>query len=60
MDKLTGLTRKEVEIRKEKNLVNYDTTVPTKSIKQIISSNIFTSCLCISALDISVGNSPIL
>ncbi len=42
MDKLTGLTRKEVEIRKEKNLVNYDTTVPTKSIKQIISSNIFT------------------
>ncbi|MCI9233681.1 MAG: cation-translocating P-type ATPase [Bacilli bacterium] len=42
MDNLTGLTRKEVEIRKEKNLVNYDTTVPTKSIKQIIKSNIFT------------------
>ncbi len=42
MDKLTGLTKKEVEIRKEKNLVNYDTTVPTKSLKQIIESNIFT------------------
>lgn len=42
MDELTGLSKKEVEIRKEKNLVNYDTTVPTKSIKQIIKSNIFT------------------
>lgn len=42
MDELTGLTKKEVEIRKEKNLVNYDTTVPTKSIKQIIKSNVFT------------------
>ncbi len=42
MDKLTGLTKQEVEIRKEKNLVNYDTTVPTKSLKQIIESNIFT------------------
>lgn len=42
MNELTGLTKKEVEIRKEKNLVNYDTTVPTKSIKQIIKSNIFT------------------
>lgn len=37
-----GLTTKEVESRKEKKLVNYDTTVPTKSVKQIIGSNIFT------------------
>lgn len=39
---IEGLTLKEVEERKNKNLVNYDTTVPTKSIKQIIKSNIFT------------------
>lgn len=37
-----GLTIEEVNIRKKKNLVNYDTVVPTKSIKQIITSNIFT------------------
>ena len=33
---------KQVESRFIDNLVNYDTTVPTKSIKQIIFSNIFT------------------
>ena len=38
----TGLTMKQVESRFIDNLVNYDTTVPTKSIKQIIFSNIFT------------------
>ena len=37
-----GLTREEVETRKKRNLVNYDTTVPTKSVKQIVCSNIFT------------------
>ncbi len=37
-----GLTTEEVESRKRKNLINYDTTVPTKSVKQIICSNIFT------------------
>lgn len=42
MKEITGLTTEEVNFRKEKKLVNYDTTVPTKSIKQIISSNIFT------------------
>lgn len=38
----SGLTMKQVESRFIDNLVNYDTTVPTKSIKQIIFSNIFT------------------
>ena len=37
-----GLTSKEVEERINKGLVNYDTSVPTKSIKQIVISNIFT------------------
>ena len=37
-----GLTIEQVNLRYEKNLVNYDTTIPTKSIKQIIVSNIFT------------------
>lgn len=37
-----GLTTEEVKIRQQQKLVNYDTTVPTKSIKQIISTNIFT------------------
>ena len=37
-----GLTEKQVKERKKNNLVNYDTVVPTKSIKQIILSNIFT------------------
>ncbi len=37
-----GLTEKEVEQRKQQNLVNYDTTVPTKSIKRILIDNFFT------------------
>lgn len=37
-----GLSNQEVETRKQKRLVNYDTTVPTKSIRFIITSNIFT------------------
>lgn len=42
-DKLKiGLTSKEVEERKQKNLVNVDTTLPTKSVKQIIKENFIT------------------
>lgn len=37
-----GLTEKEVKQRKEKGKVNYDTTVPTKSIKKILYDNFFT------------------
>lgn len=42
MKELSGLTIQEVEERIKKKQVNYDTTVPTKSIKQIICFNIFT------------------
>ena len=42
MDIKNGLTTKQVEERKEKKLVNYDTTVPTKSIKRILFDNFFT------------------
>ena len=38
----TGLLDTQVEERTKNNLVNYDTIVPTKSIKQIIASNVFT------------------
>jgi len=42
-DKLKiGLTSKEVEERKQKNLVTVDTTLPTKSVKQIIKENFIT------------------
>ena len=37
-----GLTDEQIEERKKENLVNYDTTVPTKSIKSIIVNNFFT------------------
>lgn len=37
-----GLSIEEVNIRKEKGLVNYDTTIKTKSINLIILLNIFT------------------
>ena len=37
-----GLTSEEVEKRKKEGKVNFDTSVPTKSIKQIIFGNIFT------------------
>lgn len=37
-----GLSNSQVEQRYHDNLVNYDTSVPTKTIKQIITSNIFT------------------
>ncbi len=38
----TGLTIEEVEKRINEGLVNYDTTVPTKSIRQIILTNVIT------------------
>lgn len=37
-----GLTKKQVQIRKKKKLVNYNADVPTKSIVNIIVDNIFT------------------
>lgn len=38
----TGLTKKEVEERIKKEQVNYDTSIPTKSVKTIIRENVFT------------------
>lgn len=37
-----GLNEQQIEKRRKENLVNHDTTVPTKSIKSIIVSNFFT------------------
>ena len=37
-----GLTDEQVNKRIEENLVNYDSSIPTKSIKQIISGNFLT------------------
>lgn len=37
-----GLTEQQVEKRKQENLVNYDTTLPTKSVKQILLENFIT------------------
>lgn len=37
-----GLTKKEVEERIEKGLVNYDNQPKTKTIKEIITTNVFT------------------
>lgn len=37
-----GLSNSQVEQRYHDNLVNYDTSVPTKTVKHIITSNIFT------------------
>lgn len=37
-----GLTSEQIEQRKKENLVNQDTSVPTKSIKQIIKDNFVT------------------
>ena len=41
-DLIKGLTKEEVKQRQEQNLVNYDTSVPTKSIKRILIENFFT------------------
>ena len=37
-----GLTKEEVEERIKENKLNYDTSLPTKSIKTIVRENIFT------------------
>ena len=37
-----GLTAEEVNKRQEKGQVNFDTSVPTKSIKEIIKQNFLT------------------
>lgn len=37
-----GLTKEEVEERIKENKMNYDTSLPTKSIKTIVRENIFT------------------
>lgn len=42
MKNITGLSKEEVEKRYRENKVNYDTTTPSKSIKQILIENIFT------------------
>ena len=39
---ITGLSDVEVKERREKGLVNYDTTTPTKTIKRILFENFFT------------------
>ena len=36
-----GLSSDDVKKRQKKNLVNYDTSVPTKSIKKILFDNFF-------------------
>ena len=41
-NKIIGLTQEEVKQRQEECQVNYDTTVPTKSIKRIVCDNFFT------------------
>lgn len=42
MKQVNGLSDNEVNIRIQKGLVNYDTTTPSKSIKQILIENTFT------------------
>lgn len=37
-----GLTTEQIEKRKQENLINYDTTVPTKSVGTIIKENFVT------------------
>lgn len=41
-DIATGLTKEQIKERIKDGLVNYDSSVPTKSIKQIIFDNFFT------------------
>lgn len=42
MKQIVGLSKDEVKERKLKGLVNYDTTAPSKSVKQILFENTFT------------------
>ncbi len=41
-DVKNGLSKEQIQKRVSEKLVNYDTTIPTKSIKRIIGENIFT------------------
>lgn len=60
MKQIVDLTLDEVLERKNKGLVNYDTTTPSKSIKQIIFENTFTLFnfinIVLAVLIISVGS----
>ena len=42
IDTKIGLTTEQIEKRKQENLINYDTTVPTKSVGTIIKENFVT------------------
>ena len=39
----SGLSNEQVNERIKENLINHDTTVPTKSVKRILYENFFTS-----------------
>ena len=52
MKKITGLTSLEVKERLEKGQVNYDTTTPSKSIKEIIIEN---TCTLFNFINIILG-----
>ena len=60
MENINGLTNEEVKIRINKGLVNYDTTAPSKSIKQIFIENSFTLFnlinIILAALIVMVGS----
>ena len=57
MKNITGLTEKDVEKRIKKGLVNYDTTTPSKSIKQILVEN---TCTLFNFINIILGVAIIL
>ena len=42
IDSKKGLNNEQVKQRQQEGKVNYDTTVPTKSIKKILFDNFFT------------------
>ena len=42
MEKINGLSSQEVKMRINKNLINYVDEPKTKTIKEIVRSNIFT------------------
>ena len=52
MNKIEGLNEKQVEERIKKGLNNYDTTIETKSIKQIFKTNI---CTLFNFLNLFLG-----
>ena len=50
MKKIKGLSKEEVKLRIKENKVNYDTTTPSKSIKEIIIENTFTLFILINII----------